>query len=161
MKKMNNKKNRVVVWGTFDILHKGHLEFLKHASNFGDLHVIIVPDKAVYENKGRWPHNTAKIRRTNIEKLACVKGAVIDSVERKLTSLLKIRPNIFCLGYDQDEKWARKALELSNLSDIKLKFVRLHEYANGIHTSTLSTLSIKEANYRKYKNKMHQTKNNK
>ena len=58
---------KVFVSGTFDILHKGHIEFLKDAKNQGDnLSVIVISDNSVYENKRRYPVNNQEKRIENI-----------------------------------------------------------------------------------------------
>ena len=43
------------MFGTFDILHKGHEEFLKDAKSQGDFLIVnVVSDKLVYENKEKY-----------------------------------------------------------------------------------------------------------
>lgn len=48
---MKNKK--VLVCGVYDLIHRGHIEFFKKASKFGNLYVGIVCDKAVKKQKGK------------------------------------------------------------------------------------------------------------
>ena len=43
---MSSKK--VFVSGCFDMLHSGHVAFLKEAASLGDLYVCIGSDKTVY-----------------------------------------------------------------------------------------------------------------
>ncbi len=57
---MNSKNNlNVCVWGTFDLLHKGHEDFLHHASNIGNLHVLVIPSVIKKINNGYSPLNNA------------------------------------------------------------------------------------------------------
>lgn len=49
---------QIMVSGCFDLLHSGHVAFLKEASNFGDLHVCIGNDENVFQLKGRYPVNS-------------------------------------------------------------------------------------------------------
>ncbi|RLF88059.1 FAD synthase, partial [Thermococci archaeon] len=50
----DNRKIRVVVGGVFDILHVGHIHFLKMAKELGDeLIVIVAHDETVKKRKGR------------------------------------------------------------------------------------------------------------
>jgi len=43
-------------WGTFDLLHRGHIEFLKDAKSRGDyLVVVVISDETVFKNKGYYP----------------------------------------------------------------------------------------------------------
>ena len=49
---------KVIVFGTFDILHKGHLDFFKQAKAHGDfLAVVIGRDANVEKLKGQKPTN--------------------------------------------------------------------------------------------------------
>ena len=51
---------KVVVAGTFDILHPGHLHLLEKAAQFGDVYVIkarncnINKNKTVFKEEERW-----------------------------------------------------------------------------------------------------------
>ena len=49
--------SRVMVTGCFDLLHSGHVAFLREAAKHGDLHVCIGSDSTVHALKGRWPIN--------------------------------------------------------------------------------------------------------
>ena len=45
---------KVILFGTFDIFHKGHKNFLEQAQEFGDyLIVVIARDKTVKKIKGK------------------------------------------------------------------------------------------------------------
>ena len=48
-----NKRKKVFVSGCFDLLHSGHIAFLKEASQYGDLYVGLGSDKTIYDLKGR------------------------------------------------------------------------------------------------------------
>ncbi len=57
------KKIRVLVGGVFDILHVGHIHFLKQAKELGDeLVVIVAHDETVRMQKRREPINPAEDR---------------------------------------------------------------------------------------------------
>jgi cytidyltransferase-like protein len=61
---------RVWVNGTFDVLHRGHLELLSYASTFGAVRVGIDSDKRVKQFKGdSRPINTLKDRIFMMESL--------------------------------------------------------------------------------------------
>ena len=65
------KKNKVLVTGVFDLLHKEHIEFLKKASDLGDYLIVgIESDVRVKQMKGESrPINAQKVRKENLEKL--------------------------------------------------------------------------------------------
>jgi len=47
---------KVLIFGTFDLLHAGHIEFIKKAKEMGDyLIVILNSDKSIEKRKGRKP----------------------------------------------------------------------------------------------------------
>jgi cytidyltransferase-like protein len=64
---------KVFCWGAFDILHQGHLEFLKDAKMHDNyLSVIAITDAACYENKGRMPKHTQVERGRALESMPVV-----------------------------------------------------------------------------------------
>jgi cytidyltransferase-like protein len=58
-------QKKVLVSGCFDLLHSGHIAFLKSAATYGDLYVCIGSDKTVYDLKGRYPVITQDERKVN------------------------------------------------------------------------------------------------
>lgn len=132
-----DKITRVAVWGTFDLLHEGHINFLKEAARLGDLYVIIMTDKITKKNKGYIPNHNEQYRKKIILNIPYVKNCYIDSIDKGLKSILHIRPDIFCFGYDQKTIWEKKLMVLANNYRLKIRFRRLYKYANGIHSSDI------------------------
>jgi len=130
---------KVFCIGTFDILHSGHINFLKDAKEQGDyLLIIVVPDRAVRENKGRNPKNNQKNRIKNLKKINVVNEVLsTDGVETTLRLLSKIEPNIFALGYDQNTSVISKIIKGIDKLGLKMSFYKSKEFAEGIHTSDL------------------------
>ncbi|MEI6950057.1 adenylyltransferase/cytidyltransferase family protein [Paraflavisolibacter sp. H34] len=94
---------RVMVSGCFDMLHSGHIAFLKEASTYGQVHACIGNDENVYRLKGRYPVTSQEERKYMIDALACVtachinKGfGLIDFTQE----LDEIRPDIFVVNED-------------------------------------------------------------
>jgi len=59
MEKDDREKKLVLVGGCFDILHYGHIVFLKKAKELGDnLVVLLESDKSVFTRKKRRPFHT-------------------------------------------------------------------------------------------------------
>jgi cytidyltransferase-like protein len=98
---MSEKK--VFVSGCFDLLHSGHIAFLKEASQFGDLYVCIGSDKTVFDLKGRYPVITEDERKYMIESLRCVHECRINTgsgiIDFK-NELDEIKPDIFIVNED-------------------------------------------------------------
>ena len=64
------KNKTVMVFGTFDLLHKGHLNFFKQASEFGNnLIVVVARGETVNKVKGKFPDNDENKRVEEIRKI--------------------------------------------------------------------------------------------
>lgn len=60
----------VITFGTFDLIHSGHIHFLQQAKTYGDrLITIIARDHNVLKFKGRLPNYNEQQRLENIKKL--------------------------------------------------------------------------------------------
>ena len=98
------KKNqlRVLSFGTFDILHPGHIHFLKSAKSLGDeLFLIIARDSTVKKRKGRFPRFPEEIRQKNVQQLNIADDVLLGEKEDYLKIPKLIDPDIIALGYDQ------------------------------------------------------------
>ena len=121
---------KVMATGTFDLLHMGHIYFLKEAKKLGDtLVVVVATDKTVRRLKHE-PVNPQEIRLKLIKELKIVDEAFIGHEDDMYKIVKEIKPDIIALGYDQihDEKTIEKELKKRN---IKVKIVRLSELKGG------------------------------
>ena len=94
---------QIVVNGTFDILHRGHIELLEYAKSLGDhLLVCIDTDQRVTELKGpSRPVNNQTDRKYMLQSLQCVDYVLIFSSERELEEILSYyNPDIMVKGSD-------------------------------------------------------------
>ena len=113
--------------GTFDILHMGHIYFLKEAKKLGDeLIVVVACDKTVRRLKHE-PVTSEDMRLNLIKELRVVDDAVIGKEDDMFEVVEQIQPDVIALGYDQihDEKSLQKKLDDRNLS---AQIVRLPKY---------------------------------
>ena len=128
-----------MVFGTFDGLHKGHLNFFKQAKNFiknSFLIVSIARDKNVYKIKRFKPLLKEKERLNLIKKCTLVDKVVLSGLANHIPHIVKEKPDIIALGYDQ--KFYVKNLEkdLKN-KGILVKIVRLKPYKKNIFKNNL------------------------
>ena len=133
------KKTRVMVFGTFDGLHKGHVIFFKQAKNFIEnsfLIVSIARDKNVIKIKGK------KTRLSELERLALVKKCtlvnkvVLAGKDEYLPHILKERPDIIALGYDQKAYVKMLRKDLRDMKS-KIKIIRLKPYKENVYKNHL------------------------
>ncbi len=105
---------KVFVSGCFDILHSGHITFLKEAAKLGDLYVSIGSDKTIAELKKRPAFYTEKERQYILNELRCVKQAFIGSGNGTLDfikELDEVKPDIFFVNADGDSPEKRAFIE--------------------------------------------------
>ncbi len=98
----------VLAGGVFDIIHPGHVYFLRKAKELGDLLIVVVArDVNVVKFKGVQPIHSEKLRLELVSAVRYVDAAVLGNENDLMITVEKIRPDIVALGYDQihDEKW--------------------------------------------------------
>ncbi len=125
MKVVMSKK--VFVNGTFDILHRGHLELLNYAKSLGDVIVGIDTDECVREKKGptRPIHNQEE-RKFFLENLKSVDEVIFFSSEPEFERLIKsLEPDIIIVGSD----WKEKSTIKSYYDGELIFFDRIEEYS--------------------------------
>ena len=137
---MKDKKGvKVMVFGTFDGLHQGHLNFFKQAKNFiknSFLIVSIARDKNVYKIKGSKPELNEKQRLNLIKKCLLVDRVVLSGLNNHIPHIVKERPDIIALGYDQRNYIQNLKKDLQN-KGLNVKIVRLKPYKKNIYKNNL------------------------
>jgi len=121
---------KVMATGTFDLLHLGHIYYLKAAKKLGDnLAVVVATDSTVRKLKHE-PVNTQEIRLNLLKELKIVNEAYLGHEDDMYEIVGEIKPDIIALGFDQihDEKQIKSELKKRN---IKAKVVRLSEFKGG------------------------------
>ena len=96
------KAKKVMVFGVFDLLHPGHLNFLIQAKELGDkLIVSVARDLNVFKVKELRPVHHESLRLKNISLLPIVDKAVLAGLKDPWPHIMKEKPDIIALGYDQ------------------------------------------------------------
>ncbi len=94
---------RVMVNGTFDILHRGHLDLLRYARQQGDqLLVAIDTDRRVKELKGsQRPINNEADRKLMLHSLRDVDIVMLfDTTEELIQIMEDFKPDVYVKGSD-------------------------------------------------------------
>lgn len=100
---MEQVTKRVMVNGTFDILHRGHIELLNFAKSQGDvLLVAIDTDRRVTELKGSSrPINNQEDRKFHLSNLKAVDTVCFFDSKEELIEIMKHwRPDVYVKGSD-------------------------------------------------------------
>jgi FAD synthetase len=93
----------VMCFGSFDVLHPGHLYYLKEAKKKGDkLVVVVARDSTIEKVKGNKPKYNEKERLEHIREIPVVDKALLGYEADPYEIIEEINPDVICLGYDQD-----------------------------------------------------------
>ncbi|PIR03190.1 MAG: FAD synthase [Candidatus Magasanikbacteria bacterium CG11_big_fil_rev_8_21_14_0_20_43_7] len=97
--------NTVLIFGTFDFLHSGHLHAFEEAKKLGDhLIVCVGRDKAVEEIKGTLPIHSEDERLRLVKHVDLVDDAFLGDEAQGIYSFFEnIQPDVIALGYDQHD----------------------------------------------------------
>ncbi len=130
----------VMAFGTFDILHPGHINFLSQAAKHGNLIAVIARDATVMQVKGKLPDHNEKERRRAVKGLRLAFETIFGSLTDKYAAIKKYRPDIVALGYDQKYFTAQLKQELKKIK-LKTKIIRLKSFKpNKYKTSILKNI---------------------
>lgn len=123
---------RVVVFGVFDLLHPGHLYFLKQAKAHGDhLTVVVTRDARVMHEKKRRPVLNERERLEMVAALRMVDRAVLGDKIGQWRVLQRLKPDVVCIGYDQNAEWMTRC-GLKNLPRVvHVKGLRTERYRSS------------------------------
>lgn len=93
---------KVIVFGTFDLLHAGHENMFEQAHALGDYVVtVIARDETVRKIKGQYPCYNERQRVKNLKNANFVDKVILGNLGDKYDIIKKIRPDVIALGYDQ------------------------------------------------------------
>jgi FAD synthetase len=136
------EKKRVMVFGTFDLLHPGHLNFFRQAKKIGDFLIVSVGrDKNIKKFKGFLPVHKERIRLNNIKKLSVVNKAFLASLNNPWLHIMREKPAIIALGYDQkiyvDKGSIKRFKKLLVQKGLDCKVIRLKSFRPGVYKSSI------------------------
>jgi FAD synthetase len=120
---------KVMATGTFDLLHMGHIYYLKEAKKLGDKLIVVVARDSTVRKLKHEPITPEEMRLNIIKELKIVDEAVLGHEDDMYATVKEIKPDIIALGYDQihDEKRIEQELKKRKLV---AKVVRLPKYSD-------------------------------
>ena len=124
---------RILTYGTFDLLHYGHIRLLKRAKALGDYLIVAVSTEEFNELKGKKTYHNYETRKKMLEAIRYVDLVIPEeNWEQKINDVREFHVDTVVMGSD----WAG--------SD---KFEYLNEYCEVVYldrTEGISTTKIKE-----------------
>lgn len=119
-----SEKLRVVVTGSFDILHTGHIHLLREAAKLGDVYVIVARDSTVFHIKKQPPILSEAQRLEIIQSIRYVTQASLGNEGKNfLLKPIELKADIILLGPNQkvEEDSIKKQLTEMGHSEIKVQ----------------------------------------
>ena len=127
---------KVMCAGTFDIIHPGHLYYLSEAKKYGDkLIVVVARDETSKTFKGKAPIHNERERLEAVRMLKIVDEAVFGKQGNIFDIIEEIKPDVICLGYDQNVQKQQLEDELKKRG-IKADVIRISAYMQSVYKSS-------------------------
>ena len=124
---------RILTYGTFDLLHYGHIRLLQRAKALGDYLIVALSTDEFNEIKGKKAYHNYETRKKMLEAIRYVDLVIPEqNWEQKISDVKRYEVDIVVMGSD----WAG--------SD---KFDYLQDYCEVVYldrTEGISTTKIKE-----------------
>ena len=136
---LSSPKRKILVTGTFDVLHPGHLSFFRNAKKHivpAELWVVVARNSSVSHFKKRAPILDESVRLMMLNALEIVDKAILGNEGKdKIKIIEEINPDLIVLGYDQwiDEEKLKTELDKRGL---KSQVIRLPKFGNDGYSSS-------------------------
>jgi len=137
----------VLIAGTFDLLHPGHIYLVNEAAKMGDVYVIVATDQNRKLYSGESPVIPENQRLEVMMGVKNVKEARLGRSDNDtLKTVEEISPDIILLGPDQkyDQETLKQGLVEKGLNNIIIKRLDTYYDKYELHSSSLIKKKIIE-----------------
>lgn len=126
-----------MVFGSFDLLHEGHIYFLNEAKKYGDFLIVVVGrDFTIKKIKKEFPFENENLRLKKIKDLKIADKIILGDNKDVYTPILNEKPDIICLGYDQDS-FTKNLKDKIETFSLEIEIIRLSAYKPNIFKSSI------------------------
>jgi cytidyltransferase-like protein len=133
---------KIMVFGTFDMVHPGHEDLFRQARALApDPHIIVsvARDVVAERIKGFRPHHSEDERRKTVAAHRLVDEAVLGDAEGYIGHIRATMPDIIALGYDQKGEYVERLEKDLKDAGMDTRVVRLEAFKPETYkTSKLS-----------------------
>ncbi len=138
---------KVLVAGGFEVIHPGHLYFLREAWKRGRVYVIVARDSSIRKFKGRDPLVPEGQRLQVVSQLPYVYKAILGDPSDFLKPVVEVEPDLILLGPDQ---WPAESFLKEELCKKGLCKVRIERVRERLEGKLYSTSMILKSILKKY-----------
>lgn len=97
---------KVLTYGTFDLLHKGHVLLLQRARALGDHLTVAISTDEFNAIKGKKAYTSWEDRKLILEALSCVDEVIPENDwDQKISDVQKNEIDLFVMGDDWEGKF--------------------------------------------------------
>ncbi len=122
---------KIMVFGTFDLLHPGHEDFFRQARALAfDSYLIVSLSRDIVAEriKGQKPRNTEEMRRAAVAASSLVDEAVVGDMHGYIEHIKKISPELIALGYDQEGEFVENLEKDLKAAGLSTQVIRLEAH---------------------------------
>lgn len=106
---------KVITYGTFDLIHHGHINILKRAKELGDYLIVGLSSDEFNELKGKAAYHAFEERKMILEAIKYVDEVIPEhNWDQKITDIETHKIDIFVMGSD----WENKFNELKSYCEV-------------------------------------------
>lgn len=92
---------KIITYGTFDLLHQGHIRLLKRAKELGDYLIVAISTDEFNRGKHKDAFHSYEIRKEILEAIKYVDKVIPEeSWEQKKDDVIKYNIDTFVMGDD-------------------------------------------------------------
>ena len=97
---------RILTYGTYDLLHWGHINLLKRAKQQGDYLIVGLSTDEFNAIKDKTAYHTYDVRKTMLEAIRYVDLVIPeDNWEQKIEDIKNLKVDVFVMGDDWKGKF--------------------------------------------------------
>ena len=128
-------------FGTFDLLHPGHLNYFEQAKKHGNYLIVVIARDHTKAQMGKKMMFSEQERQHLVSNLKIVDKAVLGYPDNHLKIIQQEKPDVLCLGYDQTIHLQELQQSLAKLS-LHPEIKRMKAYQPHIYKSSLLKKSL-------------------
>lgn len=106
---------RIITYGTYDLLHWGHIRLLKRAKELGDYLIVALSSDEFNDIKGKHAYHDYQERKMMLEAIRYVDLVIPEHTwEQKRNDIIRYEADVFVMGDD----WVGRFDELKDICDV-------------------------------------------